>query len=668
MKLYPMKITTLSSKSSCRRSLFLLALLCATASFVNADCDNACGDGTYCSSEGFCAMTGSCAILADCSAPDNLFPVAACMGYMECNSGGRCAMNCSGGSDVLGQCDSSEQCSGADEYCASDGVCREAGSCTYVQDCQNMDNIYGIIQCVGTLTCENNSCGKICDGIDGSVSAPTKNTTTMCASSEDCLGADEYCSSDFICRENGSCTYVEDCKNIDNMFDMIECVGTLTCENNFCGKICDGNESSPSPTVTMCARSDDCSDMEYCGSGGNCLEIGNCNLNGDCLNPENSPFPIALCLGSLECQEGACTMNCGEAVPSTEQNTTTLCSSNSGCDAGYCAQGTCLENGRCLSDLDCKNPNHFFADIKCAGYQYCGTDGFCTRDCGVACAPGKRETQCITTGCDTTDISSIPGAISCQADYCNDCEGIFFDAAGFVIEESATVDNANVTGDESSASNSTAEAPFISCTSDDDCLYPVPRQRAEDGSEIQQPMRYCAQGICMEQGSCLSDLDCKNPNHVFADIKCMGYQYCGTDGLCTRDCGVECPPGTGKTQCIATGCDIRNFSSVPGAVSCQSDYCYCKGNFYDAAGFVIDESIIVDNANMTSDEPCTSNSTAEATVYDANDSVDMDSTPQNASEIVAGALKSSGSATVKNLALLSLSSALLLTASLLLVF
>jgi len=578
-------------------------------------------------------------------------------------------MNCSGGSDALGRCSSSQQCLGANDYCASDGICREAGSCTNVQDCQDVDNIYGIAQCVGTLTCENNSCGKICDGIDGSDSAPTQDTTTTCVSSKDCFGADEYCSSDFICRENGSCTYAKDCQNIDNQYDMIECVGTLTCESNFCGMICDGDEGPSSPTVTMCAKSDDCSSTEYCGSGGNCLEIGNCNLKGDCVNPENGPFAIALCMGSLECEEGACTMICGESVPTTEQNTTTSCSSNSGCDSGYCAQGTCLENGRCLSDSDCKNPNHVFGDIKCAGYQYCGTDGFCTRDCGVACAPGKRETKCITTGCDTINISSVPGAISCRADYCNNCKGIFFDAAGFVIDESELVDNTNTTSDEPWTSNSTTETPPIFCTSDVDCLSLVPRQSAGAGSEIQQPMQYCAQGICMEKGTCLSDSDCKNPNHVFADIKCRGYQYCDTDGLCTRNCGVVCPLDKPEIQCIATGCDTTNISLIPDAVSCQADYCNnCEGIFFDAAGFVIDESELVDNTNTTSDESWTSNSTAKAMGYDVKDSVNMDLTRQNPTEIVADALASSGSTTVKNLALLSLSSAFLLIASLLLVF
>ena len=159
----------------------------------------------------------------------------------------------------------------------------------------------------------------------------------------------------------------------------------------------------------------------------------------------------------------------------SESESNKSCTADSDCseETEYCAQGTCLTDGRCLSSSDCINPNNFrFQDIKCMGYQYCaftsdtdtaGLDrvvdvdvtvlqskstswvgvvvGHCTRKCGAFCEQKQQErTRCSVTGCSDDTItmmrSRCPGIVSCVVDYCDDnCTGIYFDASGSVLTD-----------------------------------------------------------------------------------------------------------------------------------------------------------------------------------------------------------------------------------------
>eukprot|EP00536_Pseudo-nitzschia_multiseries_P009512 jgi/Psemu1/306576/fgenesh1_kg.266_\ len=432
--------------------------------------------------------------------------------------------------------------------------------------------------CVGTMVCDNNMCGMVCDGSDA---------FGTCTSSANCTGFDEYCASDGVCRESGSCSAVDDCSNTDNSFPMAACVGTKTCKNNMCSMVCDGSDA-----FGACTSSANCTGFdEYCASDGVCRESGSCSAVDDCSNVDNS-FMMAACVGTKTCKNNMCGIVCdgddGPPVPVTHQEppATKPCKSSSDCDPDteYCAQGTCLKDGKCKSDWDCKNPDHVFADVMCIGYQYCNDEGSCARECGIPCPPGQKEAECTTTGCDV-DVSTCDGAVSCAPDYCNDCKGVFYDEAGSVIEECTEGDD--------SGGDPAVPALAATCTTDADCLSILPMKRAGDKSIGDEPMHYCAQGTCMDMGSCASDSDCTNPaNMLYHDKRCAGYLTCvaGT-GLCDRICGEMCKNGAKPVQCFADPCDVAAADACPESVSCTSNMCdgACEAVYFDAAGKIIQD-------------------------------------------------------------------------------
>merc|ERR1719464_296914 len=115
------------------------------------------------------------------------------------------------------------------------------------------------------------------------------------------------------------------------------------------------------------------------------------------------------------------------------------CTVDTDCDTDgseYCGQGTCVKHGQCITDDDCVNPaNMILMDKKCVGYQYCDMETkFCDRKCGEPCSEvGARRNECAVTGCDTKIM--CPGSVNCVPDYCNDCQGMYFNSSGYVIEE-----------------------------------------------------------------------------------------------------------------------------------------------------------------------------------------------------------------------------------------
>lgn len=121
------------------------------------------------------------------------------------------------------------------------------------------------------------------------------------------------------------------------------------------------------------------------------------------------------------------------------------------------------------------------------------------------------------------------------------------------------------------------------CTSDADCIAV---------STTRSAAPYCAQGVCAEQGNCISDTDCINPaNRYWADKKCFGYLECHEAGYCDRVCGgidTQCKDGSRPVNCIDNDpCDTEPL--CPGAVSCRLTSCgECKAVYFNAAGEVID--------------------------------------------------------------------------------
>jgi len=394
------------------------------------------------------------------------------MGNMECQQG-RCGMNCSG-TDALSGCMTTADCPDEDEYCSSDGRCLENGMCILADDCNNMDNIFAMDTCLGSKECQEGECAMNCDG---STDAPAP----RCMATDDCLGEEEYCTSDGVCLESGMCTVVNDCDNTDNSYAMIECEGTKDCVQGQCSMICgdilsnggagvvQGSDSSVSISnpVVNCTDSTDCDgdddEWDYCASDGVCLGPGMCTVVEDCDNIENQFFDYGIleCEGTKDCVQGQCFMICEEApvdpivdpIPEDGEATavvapSTSCTSDADCnisasttrtvdlDRGsmYCAQGTCMDMGSCLSDMDCMNPVNIFDDKRCAGYLTCDDSGMCDRICGEMCKNGSRSVKCVVDPCDPTRFNAselCPVSVSCRSSYCDGaCNAVYFDAAG----------------------------------------------------------------------------------------------------------------------------------------------------------------------------------------------------------------------------------------------
>jgi len=103
------------------------------------------------------------------------------------------------GVDPIKECNSTDECrvvGDEKQYCASNGVCLRSGMCAGVYDCANMDNIFPVVLCVGTMECQEGRCSMNCDGGMATPSKPCdpQGGTAMftTASSDGVLGANIF--------------------------------------------------------------------------------------------------------------------------------------------------------------------------------------------------------------------------------------------------------------------------------------------------------------------------------------------------------------------------------------------------------------------------------------------------------------------------------------------
>lgn len=344
------------------------------------DCES---EDSYCASSGTCLSVGACAEVSDCSDPTNQpFALVMCVGTMECREG-MCGMKCGDMGDDRMACDAystDPSVCGERAYCSSEGICTKIGSCAIADDCFHQNNVgFGVALCFGNMECTSEKkCEMDCNGGSDAI--------MVCDTSEDCLGDDDYCSTEGICMENGSCNVVDDCSNLNNTYAMIECVGTLTCESNMCGKVCGdfdsasaGNASAVEAPAAFCTRDEDCLS----------------------LAPRERTGLFA-----------------PDETPEVEY---------------YCADGTCRQMGSCATDSDCSNPaNRLYQDKKCLGYLSCDV-GTCDRICGQECLRG-RPGRCEANPCAADPATACPGAVSCITDTCNgSCEAVYYGEAGNIL-------------------------------------------------------------------------------------------------------------------------------------------------------------------------------------------------------------------------------------------
>lgn len=588
----------------------------------HSDCK---GDGfnAYCASDGFCERIGGCAVKEDCELEENQgYPIAACFGSLECTDR-TCGMNCSGGSDALFMCTTSEDCRGSNEYCNTMDTCRPMGACMVDQDCLVDDNSYAMIECVGRVFCARGSvCAKACGEPQG----------TLCETGDDC-GVGDYCAENGICQEHGFCEFDGDCLNPANEFLVAACVGPLSCENGMCSKTC---ASAAAPDMDApCETSDDCSGDLFCSTNGKCMESGSCGRVEDCSSPDNI-FPSIACLGAFTCNDGSCGKVCGEP-----------CSDSSECSGSdYCASnGICLPEATCAIPEDCTADGNFVMLPACVGAVTCD-EGMCGKVCGDPCADNSEcrgSTYCASTGTCLPIIScAIPddcnavgnnfmqvdciGAATCEEGMCgivcgdpcadnSECaQGDYCASNGICLPSMscAIPDDCTATGndimmpacvgtvtcdegmcgkvcdgiDESKSDNASAvdiEISGMSCTSDADCN----SMTTSTARSATPDSMYCAQGTCAKQGSCYSDLDCINPvNILWNDKRCFGYLHCTEQGMCDRVCGEDCKSGERAAECFEDVCETNDWSAVEGAVSCTMYKCKggCDTVLFDATG------------------------------------------------------------------------------------
>jgi hypothetical protein len=93
--------------------------------------------------------------------------------------------------------------------------------------------------------------------------------------------------------------------------------------------------------------------------------------------------------------------------------------------------------------------------------------------------------------------------------------------------------------------------------------------------------KFCVRGECQRHGTCIEDIDCKNPSNSYMTTKCVGYVSC-KEGACARTCSSSgCPEGESEVRCFAQPCRV----SCPESVVCVDDYCGgCNAIHFDAAG------------------------------------------------------------------------------------
>ncbi|KAL3923562.1 MAG: hypothetical protein SGILL_001588 [Bacillariaceae sp.] len=278
----------------------------------NADC----GEGSFCAS-GKCMATGMCDSDTDCTNPSNIFAMVDCVGVMSCQEGA-CSMEC------------------------GPSFCEEGVEEVECEGDPCLDFQFG---CFAAESCAVNTCGEcsaILYGQDGSVLVPEQDCNVpaevapKCGSNADCAGAmadntDGYCAAG-ECLEMASCSVTNDCKNPNNVFAMIECVGVLSCDDGRCGIECGPSFCEEGVEQVNCVA-DPCLDFKFgCPAAESCVA----NTCGDC-----SPILFDQAGNDM----GA---DCEMPVATDFIDTEDTCMSDSDCDEdGYCADGGCLAKGQC---------------------------------------------------------------------------------------------------------------------------------------------------------------------------------------------------------------------------------------------------------------------------------------------------------------------------------
>jgi hypothetical protein len=236
--------------------------------------DKDCGNEGYCNA-GQCAALGSCVVDADCFNPSNVYPVAACVGYVYCAEEQICDINCTTGS-----------------FCPPDA---EQVNC-FADPCEANN-------CPESVSCVSNYCGG-CNSFNFNEAGfqVCNNGTTLpvleeeprgnddCSTNKDCR-EEEYCMAG-TCAAIGACVIDDDCHNPFNNYPHIDCVGYKYCsEEGTCGVQCTENGTScPKDVEEVNCFADPC-EVSDCRDSVNCVS----NYCGGCSTYNFDPAGNSIC-------------------------------------------------------------------------------------------------------------------------------------------------------------------------------------------------------------------------------------------------------------------------------------------------------------------------------------------------------------------------------------
>lgn len=519
----------------------LLAVAVSTVSAQRCSTTDDCvADAEYCAGN-VCTPIGSCNQRLDCFNPENS-PYASlfCEGTMECTDN-LCGMICGPPSCPNGE--PPAECVPGNFPCDL-SFCREASGC-YNDPCGASGACSAVFyDAAGTIVCNNDEEPvTLLPGTIPPIELPEPSGAVVCNLDFDCEGAfdetEAYCS-EGSCLSMGSCSKFEDCVNPSNRYAIIECVGELSCTDGQCGRQC-GSSSCAEGVEEVNCFADPC--MDY--------QVG-CPVATSCARSF-----CGECAAILFDQAGFVLEDCNENTTGLFDAEEMICMSDVDCgDDEYCADEVCLKIGECLERVDCFNPaNSPYPVATCIGLLDC-TNNTCSIACGPECPDGELFLECPEPS--ACNISSCDEAVSCAFDGCGgECTEIFYNDAGTQVCDAKTTDNV--------------------CFSDADCTgIAIAKDSVEEV--------YCAQGVCMEMGTCTSDLDCMNPANIYASLACVGYTSCQS-GFCGVTCGPGCKDGSEWSACDPSPCEDQ---SCDAATSCTNDVCNgCNAIFLDAAGFEV---------------------------------------------------------------------------------
>lgn len=414
-----------------------------------------------------------------------------------------------------------------------------------------------------------------------------------------------YCNSlTNTCMDIGGCEELSDCDDPTNTpYPMALCIGTRICANNICGIDCT-TDPPPEEAVSekiLCVSHDECQDNQFCASDGICERIGGCANPDDCWLDENQGYPIATCMGSMECADRQCAMNC-----SGGSDALFACQSSKDCTErdSYCnSYETCRKNGSCNTDADCSMPGNNYPEIECVGTRYCNERGMCAKECGTGGEPEPLPEACTSSDqcrgddeyCAGNGLCLKHGACDREGDCTNlDNEIFFISCVGTIFCEMGQCGkrcDGAVREPETLPVKGDAADIEIQCARDDDCNPSITTSTARSAPF---DMMYCAQGICKMQGDCISDDDCMNPSNSFWESeRCLGYLHCTNEGKCDRECQVDCKNGSTAAQCSADMCEVEDWSECEEAVSCVMTTCdeKCGWKLFNEGGKVPIEGV-----------------------------------------------------------------------------